>query len=128
MPRAKLVFLILFIKKLKSKGYERVARKDIYDDVNVLNKFYEDSYGNVLKTVPRIEREEGTWGYYMDNRPLSFAALKLVIDSIQSSKFLSEAKTIELIDVLETFCSVHQAKGFSTCSVDLIASKSAISR
>ena len=99
------------IKKLKAKGYERVARKDIYDDVNVLNKFYEDSYGDVLKTVPRIEREEGTWGYYMDNRPLSFAALKLVIDAIQSSKFLSEAKTIELIDALETFCSVHQAKG-----------------
>lgn len=99
------------VKKLENMGYENVDRKGIYSDVNVLNKFYEDSYAGILKNVPRIEKEEGTWGYYLDNRPLSFAALKLVIDAIQSSKFLSEAKTIELINALETFCSVHQAKG-----------------
>ena len=96
--------------KLEKLGFSKPDRKGIYDDVNVLNYFYRPSDKRKAKQACFIAKDEETFGYYMDNRPFSIADLKLMIDAIQSSKFLSEAKTMELIEALEMLCSVHQAK------------------
>lgn len=100
-------------RKLERKGFATADRKGIYDDINVLNRFYSAGEKRKAANAPRIEKEEGTWGYYLDNRAFSVADLKLIIDAVQSSKFLSEAKTVMLIEALEALCSHHQAKGLN---------------
>ena len=84
--------------KLEKLGFSKPDRKGIYDDVNVLNYFYRPSDKRKAKQACFIAKDEETFGYYMENRLFSVADLKLMIDAIQSSKFLSEAKTIELIE------------------------------
>ena len=96
--------------RLEEKGFPHADRKGIYDDINVLNCFLKPGGGGGCKR-PRIEKDEITFGYYLDNRPFSVADLKLIIDALLSSRFLSEAKTMELVGALESLCSVHQAKG-----------------
>ena len=86
------------------------ARKAIYDDVKALNRFYEPRDQRKAAKAPHIEMDAQN-GYYLDNRLFSVADLKLMIDAIKSSKFLSEAKTEELVEGLRSLCSVHQAKG-----------------
>ena len=95
--------------KLAALDFPKPDRKGIYDDINVLNYFYHPADKRKARQACFIAKDEESFGYYMDNRPFSVADLKLMIDAIQSSKFLSEAKTIELIEALETLCSVHQA-------------------
>ena len=96
--------------KLEKLVFSKPDRKGIYDDVNVLNYFYRPSDKRKGKQACFIAKDKETFGYYMENRLFSVVDLKLMIDAIQSSKFLSEAKTIELIEALETLCSKQQAK------------------
>lgn len=96
--------------KLKQLGFTTADRKGIYDDINVLNFFFRPADKRKERFASFIGKDEESFGYYMENRLFSVADLKLMIDAIQSSKFLSEAKTVELIEALETLCSVHQAK------------------
>ena len=87
-------------------------RKGVYDDIEALNVFYKPANKNKADRAQRIEKDEEGRGYYLTNRLFSVSDLKLMIDAIQSSKFLSDAKTLELIEALETLCSKHQAQGF----------------
>ena len=87
-------------------------RKGVYDDIEALNVFYKPTNKNKADRAQRIEKDEEGRGYYLTNRLFSVSDLKLMIDAIQSSKFLSDAKTLELIEALETLCSKHQAQGF----------------
>ena len=74
--------------RLEEKGFPHADRKGIYDDINVLNCFLKPGGGGGCKR-PRIEKDEITFGYYLDNRPFSVADLKLIIDALLSSRFLS---------------------------------------
>lgn len=96
--------------KLEARGFDKPDRKGIYDDINVLNYFYKPDNRRKGLQPYFIEKDEETFGYYMDRRLFSIADIKLIIDAVQSSKFLSETKTQELIEALETLCSKHQAK------------------
>ena len=87
-------------------------RKGIYDDIKALNAYYKPADKRKADRAQRIEIDEEGRGYYLTNRLFSVSDLKLMIDAIQSSKFLSDAKTLELIEALETLCSKHQAQGF----------------
>ena len=85
-------------------------RKGIYDDINALNDFFELRVGKKeKKTHPKIVRDEKGKGYYLENRPFSTADVKLMIDAIESSKYLSEKKTMALVDALEELCPAPQA-------------------
>ena len=72
-------------------------RKSIYDDIQVLQELGYD----VISC--------GRKGYYLGAREFELAELKLLVDAVQSSKFLSEKKSRELIKKLERFCSRHAA-------------------
>ena len=87
-------------------------RKGIYDDIKALNAYYKPADKRKADRAQRIEIDEEGRGYYLTNRLFSVSDLKLMIDAIQSSKFLSDAKTLELIEALEMLCSKHQAQGF----------------
>jgi len=78
-------------------------RKSIYDDLTSLRDFGMD----IEKTAGRIP------GYYVASRTLELPELKLLVDAVQSSKFITRKKSAELIRKLEGFTSVHEARRLS---------------
>lgn len=93
--------LAQIIKELEK--YDITAeRKSLYDDF----KCMEDNLGiEVIKE--QVGRETF---YHVGSRAFELAEVKLLIDSIQSSKFISKSKSDELIKKLNTFVSEYQAK------------------
>lgn len=85
------------LEHLKAHGIA-AERKSIYDDIRALQEYGVDIVG------PQ-GRE-----YALASREFELAELKMMIDSIQASKFLSEAKTRELIRKLENHCSRYEAQ------------------
>ncbi len=76
-------------------------RKSIYNDIKVLQE-----YGlNIEK-----KREDRTVYYYLKSRLFSLAELKLLVDSVQASKFITTKKSRELINKIEGMVSKHQGK------------------
>ena len=76
-------------------------RKSVYDDLDAL-----DFFGLEI-----IKEQVGFRTYYhCGNRDFEIAELKFLVDAIQSSKFISENKTKELIKKLEKSISIYDAK------------------
>ena len=75
-------------------------RKTIYQDISELRKFGLD----IL-----TEQEGRNYYYYLGARDFELAELKLLVDTVQSSKFISEHKSRELIRKLESLASKHDA-------------------
>ena len=74
-------------------------RKSVYSDIDALNALGYDI---------RLRRGR-SGGYWMATRPFELAELKLLVDAIQSSKFITARKTNDLIRKLETFVSRYDA-------------------
>lgn len=87
------------IEYLKSQGI-KAERKSIYNDIDTLNDFGMDI----------IRSEEHRGGYMLASRPFELAEVKLLVDLVQSSKFITEKKSRELITKLETLTSKYDAK------------------
>lgn len=49
-------------------------------------------------------------GYYVGQRDFQLAELKLLVDAVQSSRFITEKKSRELISKIERLTSVHEAR------------------
>lgn len=79
----------------------KAERKSIYNDIDTLNDFGMDI----------IRSEEHRGGYMLASRQFELAEVKLLIDLVQSSKFITEKKSRELIGKLETLVSKYDAKG-----------------
>jgi len=78
-------------------------RKSIYDDLDAL-----DDFG-----IEIVKSQEGFRTYYhCGNRDFEIAEIKFLVDAIQSSRFISEKKTRELIKKLEKSLSIYDAKLF----------------
>ena len=78
----------------------RCDRKTIYSDVAALQ-----DYGIDVVSVPG---KNG--GYYIASRNFELPELRLLIDAVQSSRFLTEDKAKELIKKLCTQCNEQDAK------------------
>lgn len=77
-------------------------RKSLYDDFAVMN----DKLGiEVIKE--QIGRETF---YHVGSREFELAEVKLLIEAIQSSKFITKNKSAQLIKKMKTFVSEYQAK------------------
>ena len=74
-------------------------RKTVYSDVAALQE-----YGMDIISVPG---KNG--GYYVASRNFELPELKLLIDAVQSSKYLTEKKSRELIEKLCKQCNEHDA-------------------
>lgn len=82
--------------------YEVTAeRKSIYTDIETLKDYGMD----IIKC-----KEGKNWYYYCASRDFEEAELKLIIDSIQASRFITVRKSNELIKKLEKLASNYQAK------------------
>ena len=75
-------------------------RKSIYSDIDLLVEYGMD----IIKVKERSN------AYYLASRQFELAELKLLVDSVQSSKFITTKKSRELIGKLETLCSKNEAK------------------
>ena len=76
-------------------------RKSIYDDLAAL-----DDFG-----IEIIKEQIGFRTYYhCGSRDFEIAELKILVDAIQSSKFISEKKTRELISKLEKSVSTYDSQ------------------
>lgn len=76
-------------------------RKTLYKDFDELERFgmeilSEQDGRNVL--------------YHLNDRLFELPELKLLVDSVQSSKFITEKKSRQLIRKLESLVSIHEAK------------------
>ena len=87
------------IQKLAAYGVN-ADRKTIYQDIAELRKFGLD----ILTT-----QDGRNYYYYLGGRDFELAELKLLVDSVQSSKFISEHKSRELIKKLESLASNNDA-------------------
>ena len=76
-------------------------RKTIYSDIEALRDFGLDI----------IQVSEGNnHGYYVASRDFELPELKLLVDSVQSSKFITHKKTLSLIKKIEKLASIHSAQ------------------
>ena len=78
----------------------KAERKSLYSDIDILRQFGMDI---------EILREK-TFGYYIAQRQFELPELKLLVDAVQSSHFISKRKSEELIKKLSTLTSKEQAK------------------
>ncbi len=84
---------------LKNRYDIECDRKTVYSDIAALQE-----YGVDIVSTPG---KNG--GYFIASRNFELPELKLLIDAVQSSRFLTEKKSRELIEKLCNQCSVHDA-------------------
>ena len=88
---------------LRSEYGITVHRQTIYHEVDKLREADMD-----------IVKQDGKFGgYYVASRQFELAELKLMVDAVQSSRFITKKKSEELIRKLETLCSREEAKQLS---------------
>jgi predicted DNA-binding transcriptional regulator YafY len=75
-------------------------RKSIYDDLEALRLFGIDIIG---------EQNNRTYSYRVGKRDFELAELKLLVDAVQSSKFITAKKSNELIKKIENLASKYEA-------------------
>lgn len=78
----------------------RCDRKTVYSDIAALM-----DYG-----VDIVSKSGKNGGYFIASRNFELSELKLLIDAVQSSRYLTEKKSRELIEKLCKECSVHDAR------------------
>ena len=87
------------IAELKHYGVS-AERKSIYSDIENLRLFGIDIIG---------EQRNRTFYYHVGRRYFELAELKLLVDSVQSAKFITAKKSNELIKKIEGFASKYEA-------------------
>ena len=112
--KLKLLYLLQFLMENTDENHaltmaqllemlERVEihaeRKSVYDDLQLLRQFGVD----VETTQSR------TTGYYIASRQFEMPELKLLVDAVQSSKFITSKKSVQLIRKIEQLTSRHEA-------------------
>lgn len=77
-----------------------LERKTLYKDLELLREFGLD-----------IEMVRGkSFGYYIASREFELPELKLLVDAVQSSRFITAKKSNELIKKLSSLSNNHQAR------------------
>ena len=85
------------IDEMSRRGYPG-NRKTIKDDIDVLNKFGIDIITN---------KSRGN-SFYMASREFEIPELKLLVDAVSSSRFISAAKSEQLIAKLTSMASEYE--------------------
>ncbi|WP_342755972.1 WYL domain-containing protein [Kineothrix sedimenti] len=89
----------VLIDELEKYGIT-AERKSIYSDISLLVKF---GYNIVYTKVKR------GGGYFLAEREFELPELKLLVDAVQSSKFITVKKSRELIEKLERLAGQYDA-------------------
>ncbi len=91
------------ISRLEEEGVF-VERKTLYDDIKLLQEcgyeiFNERTFTN---------------NYYIDEKPLSVAEVRILLDAVFSAKFITEKKTKELCDKISVLAGKERGKTINT--------------
>ncbi len=86
------------VEILREKGYS-AERKSIYNYIDTLEEFGID--------IITIKGGKDA-GYYIASRDFELAEVKLLVDAVQASKFITERKSKDLISKIEKLVSEHQ--------------------
>jgi len=78
----------------------QAERKSLYSDIEALQNYGLD----IIKVKGRAA------GYYAASRDFELPEIKLLVDAIQSSRFITTDKTLKLISKIEGLASVHQGR------------------
>ena len=76
-------------------------RKSIYDDIECLIHFGYD--------IVNIKARKGG-GYYLASREFELPELKLLVDAVQASRFITQKKSRELISKIEKLAGPYEGK------------------
>ena len=76
-------------------------RKSIYDDIECLNHFGYD--------IVNVKSRKGG-GYYLASREFELPELKLLVDAVQASRFITQKKSRELISKIEKLAGPYEGK------------------
>ena len=87
--------------QLQKYGFDPVSPKTLYEDIEELRRF---------GVNVEYDHEGRSYFYRVLNRDFHLAELKLLVDSVQASKFITESKSAELIKKLEKLASRHQGQ------------------
>lgn len=84
------------------KRYDiKAERKSIYDDINCLIQFGYD----IINVKSRTDG-----GYYLASREFELPELKLLVDAVQASRFITQKKSKELIAKIEKLAGPYEAR------------------
>ncbi len=86
-------------ERLESQGIH-AERKTLYNDIETLKSFGMDI----------VYRKEPPEGYFLASRNFELAELKLLVDAVQSSKFITQKKSDSLIRKIEKLASRYEAR------------------
>lgn len=86
-------------EKLAAQGI-RAERKSLYNDIATLKNFGMDI----------AYRKEHPEGYYLAEREFEMPELKLLVDAVQSSRFITQKKSDTLIRKIEKLTSRYEAR------------------
>ena len=86
------------IKRLEEEGIV-AERKSIYRDIQTLQEFGMD-----------IEKSEEQAGFYLASGNFELPELKLLVDAVVASKFITEKKSKELVTKIENLGNAYQKK------------------
>ena len=103
------------IAKLNQNGIS-AARRSIYDDIRTLQDF----------GIDIVMRKSKTCAYFLGSRLFETSELKILIDSIQSSRFITKKKSESIIKRLKQLASKPQAR--SLYNVDTLHNAIAANR
>lgn len=84
--------------ELQRHGIE-CDRKSLYVDIEALR----------CSGMDIVLTKGSRFGYFWANRPFELAEIKMLIDAVQSARFLTARKSRQLIAKLETLTSTHEA-------------------
>lgn len=87
------------VRELETYGI-RAERKSIYDDIDCLIHFGYD--------IVNVKAKAGG-GYYLAGREFELPELKLLVDAVQASRFITLKKSRELIGKLEKLAGPYEA-------------------
>ncbi|MGI6269767.1 MAG: helix-turn-helix transcriptional regulator [Candidatus Howiella sp.] len=90
------------IELLEERGIA-AERKSIYNDIEELRRYGAD--------ILRIGGKTG--GFFLASRTFELPELKLLVDAVQSSRFITEKKAAGLIQKIESLASVYDAAQLS---------------
>ncbi|MCQ2513234.1 MAG: WYL domain-containing protein [Lachnospiraceae bacterium] len=94
------ITLAEIVEQLQAYGVS-AERKSLYSDIENLRLFGMDIVGS---------QYDRTFHYQVVNRQFELAELKLLVDSVQSAKFITEKKSRELIKKIEGYASKYEAE------------------
>lgn len=91
--------MTVLIEKLKAEEIS-AERKSIYSDIGCLIDFGADIV---------FDPTRGSGGYYLASRDFELPELKLLVDAVSASRFVTKSKSEQLIKKIEKLASRHEA-------------------